>query len=139
MNWIIIVYISALIIAVSFSVLVYYIIRTLKSTERALDQVATSIKDVEEQVDGISQELTSILHKTNKAAEQIEKKSQGLTKIAASFSELGDEILTIQKDVKKFLQSVSKKINMHNDGISQAINLGSSAISFVKKWREKNL
>jgi uncharacterized protein YoxC len=137
LDWIVLVYVSALIIAISFSVLVYYIIRTLKATEETLTSVSTTIKDVENQLGGVSTELTALLNKTNKAADQIQQQTASLSKVTNSLSEVGTEVIHVQNEVKNFLQNVSKNINRHNDGISQAIKFGSSTLSLLKKWRDK--
>jgi uncharacterized protein YoxC len=139
LDWLILVYVSVFIIAASFSVLVYYVIRTLKATELTLNNIASTVNDAEKQLNGVTYEVTELLKKTNKAADQIQQKTASLSKVSESLAEVGNEALEVQNELKSFLQNVAKNINKHNDGISQAVKLGSSALSLVKKWRSKNL
>jgi uncharacterized protein YoxC len=139
LDWLILVYVSVFIIAASFSVLVYYVIRTLRATELTLNNIASTVNDAEKQLNGVTNEVTELLKKTNKAADQIQQKTASLSKVSDSLAEVGNEVLEVQNELKSFLQNVAKNINKHNDGISQAVKLGSSALSLVKKWRSKNL
>ncbi|GAE25810.1 general stress protein [Halalkalibacter wakoensis JCM 9140] len=58
-------YISALVAAIAFAVLVIYLVRTLKSANRTLDHVANTMAGLEKQVTGITKETEELLHRTN--------------------------------------------------------------------------
>lgn len=71
---IIILYLSAALIAVSFLILVIYLSKTLKSLQVTLNHVAATLEGVEGQMKGITAETTELLNKTNRLADDIQEK-----------------------------------------------------------------
>ena len=58
-----ILYISVGVIAIAFVILVVYIITTLKTLSKALEQVSNTVNNIEGQVKGITTEAESLLQK----------------------------------------------------------------------------
>jgi uncharacterized protein YoxC len=137
MDWMILVYGSVLIIAVAFAVLVYFAIRTLRALESTMTNVSTVIVDVEKQLSGVSHELTSILNKTNKAADEIQKKTMALKKVSTLYHEIVEDVIKIQQQFKSFTESVSNNFQMHNDGIAKVLKISDSVFRFIEKWKER--
>lgn len=74
-------YISALIAAIAFAVLVIYLVKVLKETQRTMANVANTLEGLEKQMEGITVETTALLHKTNKLADDINQKSTRLNTV----------------------------------------------------------
>lgn len=66
--------IAGLIAALAFVVLVVFLARVLSNVNRTLGSVANTTENLERQLDGITMEVTALLHKTNRLVDNVEEK-----------------------------------------------------------------
>lgn len=128
--------IAALIVAVAVAVLVFYLARTLKSTERTLDNVADTLESFEKQLEGITTETTTLLNKTNRLAEDIEQKSAKLNTVFDGINEIGVTIQGFNQSVKDLSSNISKAASVEDDRASQAVKWGAALIDLWKRKRQ---
>ncbi|MDX5476523.1 MAG: DUF948 domain-containing protein, partial [Bacillaceae bacterium] len=94
-------YVSALIVAIAFFVLVIYVSKTLKSVQGTLDQVAGTLGGIEKQMQGITTETEQLLHKTNVLMEDIQDKSEQLNSVVVAVKDVGTSIQGFNHSVQR--------------------------------------
>lgn len=133
----VILYISALIVAVAFAVLVIYLVKTLKSANRTLDHLAETTAGIKSQINGITKETETLLQRTNELADDIQEKSQSLNSIFASAKELGDSVNQITHSIRHMSTTISNQANRQSDQVAQVIQWGNAALDLYTKYKEK--
>ncbi|WP_062047695.1 DUF948 domain-containing protein [Bacillus sp. JCM 19034] len=133
----IILYISALIFAVAFTVLTIYIVKTAKSADRTLKHLEETMAAMKVQINGISNETEKLLHRTNELAEDIQEKSQSMNSIFASAKELGDSINQITHSIRHMSTTIASQANRKSDQVAQVVQWGSAALDLYSKYKEK--
>ncbi|MBD8069003.1 DUF948 domain-containing protein [Bacillus sp. PS06] len=134
---IIIVYISAAIIALGFLVLVIYLVKTLKSLQITLTRVAGTLTGLEKQMEGIATETTTLLQKTNVLADDLQKKSQSLNSVFDAVNDVGQSIQKFNGSIQNVSESVTYQIQKNQDKVSQVVQWGSAVIDIWDMWKDK--
>lgn len=130
-------YISALIAAIAFAVLVIYLVRTLKSANRTLDHVANTMAGLEKQVNGITKETEELLHRTNRLADDIEEKTSALSGLFSSVKELGDSFGKVNQSIRHVSDVVSTQTVQQSEQIAKAVQWGNVAIDLYDKFKKR--
>ncbi|WP_100373798.1 DUF948 domain-containing protein [Bacillus sp. FJAT-45037] len=130
-------YISAIIVAIAFAVLVGYLVLTLKSANRTLDHVANTMAGLEKQVNGITRETELLLNKTNLLADDINQKTQSLNTVFSSVKDLGDSVQQVNRSIRHVSDTVSTQAVKQSDQIAQAVQWGNVAIDFYTKFKAR--
>ncbi|WP_101844950.1 DUF948 domain-containing protein [Halobacillus sp. Marseille-P3879] len=136
---VIILYISALIAAVAFGVLVIFLARTLTAVRRTMNNVADTLEGVEKQLEGMTLETTELLSKTNKLAEDVGDKSQKLNTLVDGVKGIGDSLLEFSQSIRSISRGLSHSAQDHNDSAAQAMKWGQVAINLWKKSKKDDL
>jgi len=131
----IILYIAALITAIAFAVLVGYLAITLKSIKKTLDQTTHTIESLEKQIEGITTESTSLLHKTNQLAEDMHHKSTKLNSVFDGIKEIGETVSDFNNSLQKISTHISNIATEDKEKVAQAVKWGSALINFWKRKR----
>lgn len=127
--------IAGLIAALAFAVLVIYLARVLSNVNRTLGSVANTTENLERQLDGITMEVTSLLHKTNRLLDQVEEKTALLTPVAHALDELGTSLNEVTESVRTITVSVNTAADENKEQIAQAVKWGTVAMEVIKKNR----
>ncbi|MDV2684733.1 DUF948 domain-containing protein [Alkalihalophilus lindianensis] len=130
-------YISAIIVAIAFAVLVGYLVLTLKSANRTLDHVANTMAGLEKQVNGITHETELLLSKTNRLADDVQQKTESLNTVFASVKELGDSVQQVNRSIRHVSGVVSNQAVKQSEQIAQAVQWGNVAIDFYTKFKAR--
>lgn len=125
--------IAALIIAIAFLILVIYLVKTLKATEKTLNNVADTIDSFEKQLQGITRETTSLLQKTNHLAEDISEKSTKLNTVFDGFKEIGETIQNLNASLNELTNNIAKVADEDRDQVSQVVKWGAAIIDIWKR------
>ncbi len=133
----ILLYISALVAAVAFAVLVIYLVRTLKSANRTLDHLANTMAGLEKQINGITKETEELLHRTNRLADDIQGKTESLNTVFSSVKELGDSVGQVNQSIRHVSNTVSTQAIKQSDQIAQAVQWGNVAIDLYTKFKQR--
>jgi uncharacterized protein YoxC len=134
---IIIVYISVAIVALAFLVLVIYLGKTLKSVQLTLKQVAGTLAGLEKQMEGITNETTVLLQKTNLLADDIQKKSQSLNTVVDAVKDVGVSIQKFNGSIQNVSESVTYQIHKNQEKVSQVVQWGNVVIDIWDMWKDK--
>ncbi|OLO40214.1 hypothetical protein BTR23_06880 [Alkalihalophilus pseudofirmus] len=133
----IIVYISVAVVAVAFFILVLYLVQTLKSATKTLNNVADTVSSLEKQLQGVTKETEFLLQKTNRLADDIHEKSQSLNTMFDSVKDLGQSVQTVNDSLKKVSNTVARQSEQQSAQVAQAVQWGNAAIDLYSKWKEK--
>lgn len=135
MIWIL--YISALIVAVAFAVLVIFIVQTLKSLRITLDNVATTVDSLEKQLNGITVETTELLHKTNKLAEDIQEKSLALNSVVDRVKDVGNSLGTLNQSFRNISNQVVAGSERYSEQVEKAVEWTGALMRVWQQWKVK--
>lgn len=130
-------YIAALIFAIAFCVLVVYLVKVLKETERTMGNVANTLEGLESQMEGITTETTILLNHTNALAEDINQKSQQLNGLVDSISGLGTTVTRFNQSLQQASDSVTGIAFANKEETAQIIRWGTIIIELLNKKKAK--
>ncbi|WP_407272260.1 DUF948 domain-containing protein [Radiobacillus sp. PE A8.2] len=129
-------YIAAIIVAVALVVLVIYLSKVLKATERTLINVADTLEGLEKQMEGITLETTALLNKTNKLAEDINEKSQSLNTLMTGVKGIGDTVNDFNKSIRAVSNNLTSFAEKNKDVTAQTVQWGTVVMDLIKKWKK---
>ncbi|QFT90229.1 hypothetical protein FIU87_16315 [Bacillus sp. THAF10] len=130
-------YVSAIIVAIAFLILVIFVSKTLRSVQGTLDQVAGTLGSIEKQMQGITSETEQILHKTNVLMDDIQDKSQQLNTVVTAVKDVGTSIQGFNHSVTRLSNNVSQQLDQNQDKVSQVVQWSNVAMELVDKWNER--
>ncbi|MGY4689192.1 DUF948 domain-containing protein [Salibacterium sp. K-3] len=131
------VYISALIVALSIAVLVIYLIKTLKAAAGTMEKVSTTMERMEKQVEGITNESEQLIQKTNVIADDVQHKTESLNGLFTSLKDVGDSLENVNYSFKDMSDSISRHTRQQSEQVAQAVQWGNAAIDLYAKWQDK--
>lgn len=134
-TWIL--YISALIAAIAFAVLVGYLVQTLKALRTTLDNVASTVDSLEQQMTGITRETERLLNNTNKLTEDIQGKSQALDIVFDQVKEVGTSLGTLNESFKNISNQVVSGTERYSDQVEKVVEWSSALMKIWQKWKVK--
>ncbi len=135
MTWIL--YISALIAAIAFGVLVIYLVQTLKSLRTTLDNVATTVDSLEKQLTGITRETERLLHNTNILTEDIQQKSIALNTVFDQVKEVGGSLGNLNDSLKNLSNQVVSGTERYSDEVEKVVEWSSAIMRIWQRWKVK--
>lgn len=135
---IIILYLSVALIAIAFTILVVYVSKTLKALQETLTNVAGTLSGLENQLEGITLETTTLLHKTNELAEDIQHKSDKLNTVVESVKDVGTTIQHLNQSVKRVTTTATTNLEQNQDKVNQVVQWSNAAMEIWTKWKQKN-
>lgn len=134
MEWIISV--SVAIIAIAFCVLVYYVVTTLKTFAKSLEQLTTTVDRLEGKVDEITTETTGLIKKVNTLTDDVQEKSAKLNKIFDFSEEIAKTIYKFNESLSDISAGILKQVRENQDKIVQVIQWGNIILELKEKWSE---
>lgn len=134
MEWIIPV--SVAIIAIAFCVLVYYVVTTLKTFAKSLEQLTTTVDRLEGKVDEITTETTGLIKKVNTLTDDVQEKSAKLNKIFDFSEEIAKTIYKFNESLSDLSAGILKQVRENQDKIVQVIQWGNIILELKEKWSE---
>ncbi|UKS26386.1 DUF948 domain-containing protein [Paenibacillus sp. HWE-109] len=98
--------ISAIIAAVAFVFLVFYLIQTLKSLKHSLDEITSTMGQMKNEVTQISSEVQDVILNTNEMAIDVRVKLAKLNHLFSSVNDVGQVIHELTTSVKQSATSL---------------------------------
>lgn len=132
-----ILYISALIVALAFAILVIYLIKTLKSATKTLENTSATVEALEKQLRGITTESELLLKKTNALADDLQQKSESLNTVFGAAKELGESMKTLNQSVHQVSDKISDQTSRNAETVSQAVQWGQAVLDFYTKFKQR--
>lgn len=102
----ILLYVSAIIAALSLLLIAIFIVITLKNAKQTMNEVSETLKRVETKIGGITDETEKLMNKTNQIAENAETKLEAFNGLSQSAKNLSSSSHYLNESI----QSVSNQI-----------------------------
>lgn len=129
---------SLSLIAIAFAALVVYLIYTLSSARKSLDQVEATLRTVENQLNQLSEEAVPLIRNANRlldTANQVSADVQGkvhaLDPLFDSTRQIGEAVRQVSTSVKQVSATVSQTLNRK---VQPAVQQQASTAEQVLKW-----
>ena len=106
--------ISAIIAAVAFVFLVFYLIQTLKSLKNSLDEITLTMGQMKNEVTQISSEVQDVILNTNEMAIDVRVKLSKLNHLFSSVNDVGQVIHELTSSVKQSATSLISAVKQTN-------------------------
>jgi len=119
----ILLYVSALIAALSLLLIAVFVVITLKSAKQTIGEVSETLKRVETKLGGITEKSEQLMEKTNRIAEDAEKKLQTLDSLSTSAKDLGDSTNYMSQSIRQISDKVASPPQKYENLMQQATGM----------------
>ncbi len=92
---------SVALIAVAFAVLVFFLIRTLKSAQSSLDNVSETLQEVQKTIDELSYEVKQTVRHANDITADVQHKMKKIDPVMESVENLGEVLSEVTAAAKQ--------------------------------------
>lgn len=92
---------SAVIAAVAFTILVIYLIMTLKKVMATLAETEQTLSDARTAVNGITGEAKDLIHTANQISDDVKGKIKAVDPLIESAHDVGDMIHNVTSEIKR--------------------------------------
>jgi uncharacterized protein YoxC len=92
---------SVALVAVAFAILVFYLIKTLKSAKESLDKVSQTLQEVQKTIDELTYEVKTTVRHANDITLDVEGKIKKIDPLMDSVKNLGDVMNELTLGVKQ--------------------------------------
>ncbi|PWA04980.1 DUF948 domain-containing protein [Pueribacillus theae] len=130
--------IGTLIFSIAFFILVVYLSRTLKHLSSVIMSMNRTIEKLPNQVDGITNEATTLLWNTNKTVDDLNKKLGTLTPYFYIAGDFGDSTKYITSSFSDIVQATAEKPERKNLGLFKGLVSASYLLLQKVKRKTKN-
>ncbi|PYE45806.1 DUF948 domain-containing protein [Paenibacillus barcinonensis] len=112
--------ISVALIAVAFAVLVFFLIRTLKSAQGSLDNVSRTLQEVQKTVDELSYEVKQTVRNANDITADVQHKMKKIDPVMESVENLGEVLSEVTAAAKQVSSTLMTKFQTKQAEASKA-------------------
>ncbi len=134
---IIILYLSAALIAVAFFILVIFLSKMLKSLRLTMEGISKTLVGLEKQIEGVTTETTALLQKTNILADDLQRKSESLNSVVDAVKDVGTTVSHFNQTLQNITNVVDKQVEDNKEKISQVIQWSNVFLELKDKWKTK--
>jgi uncharacterized protein YoxC len=100
---------SVALVAIAFAVLVFFLIKTLKSAKESLDKVSQTLQEVQKTIDELTYEVKTTVRHANDITVDVQGKIQKIDPIMDSVKNLGDVMNELTLTAKQISVTVIEK------------------------------
>jgi uncharacterized protein YoxC len=104
---------SAAIAAVAFTILVVYLILTLRKVMTTLNETRKTLSDTRTAVNGITDEAEELIHTANQISIDVKGKMKAVDPLVESAHDVGDMIQSVTSSVKRAAAQKSTPKTIH--------------------------
>lgn len=136
--------ISIFIIALSFAILVVYVIKTLKSVQKSTEQINEGLIHMQKEIDLVSKETTELIRNTNKLTIDLQEKSKSLDSLFHSIDDVGSVVNQVTQSAKQVsstltgtLQRSVENATVQRDKVDEVMKYISLGLSIWQKFQSR--
>ncbi|MCA1065293.1 DUF948 domain-containing protein [Rossellomorea sp. AcN35-11] len=104
---------SAAIAAVAFTILVIYLILTLRKIMATLGETEKTLADARKAVNGITDETEDLIHTANQISEDVKGKVKAIDPLVESAQDVGEMLHDVTSSVKRTALQKNKPKTIH--------------------------
>lgn len=101
---------SVALVAVAFAILVFFLIKTLKSAKDSLDKVSQTLQEVQKTIDELTYEVKTTVRHANDITSDIQGKIQKIDPLVDTVKNLGDVMNELTFSVKEVAVTAMEKL-----------------------------
>ena len=116
-------YVSALIAALSLLLIAVFLVITLKSAKETIGEVSETLKRVETKLGSITEKSELLLEKTNRIAEDAENKLQAFDSLSTSAKDLGNSTNYMRQSIRQVSDKVALPPKKYEHLMQQATSV----------------
>ncbi|WP_028782916.1 DUF948 domain-containing protein [Thalassobacillus devorans] len=132
------VYIGIFIMALSFALVVAFIVKTLVSVNKSMKSLDGTVDNLVTQMNGITKESEHLINKSNYLAEDINHKIDSTNGLFESLQNVGDSVDNLNHGLNKATDNFTYHTNKHNDKIIKAVRWGEAITNTYAKWKRSD-
>ncbi|MFG6120783.1 MULTISPECIES: DUF948 domain-containing protein [Thalassobacillus] len=129
------VYIGVFIMALSFALVVAFIVKTLISVNKTMKNLDGTVGSLETQMRGITKESEHLINKSNYLAEDIHHKVDSTNALFDSLQNVGDSVDNLNHGLNKASANFTYHTKNQNDSIVKAVRWGEALTNLFAKWK----
>lgn len=126
-------YIAAAVAVIAIVVFVIFMIVAYKSIKSTYDDMAVTLKELESQMNSITDETTALLTKTNDLAEDMNEKSAKLDVLFDGVRGVGTTVQSFNSTLRNFSTRIKQTDSDENGNASEVLKWGNVLIDLWKK------
>lgn len=130
------VYIGIFIMALSFALIVAFIVKTLISVNKTMKSMDGTVDNLVTQMNGITKESEHLINKSNYLAEDLNHKIDSTNALFESLQNVGDSVNNLNHGLNKASDNFTYHTNKHNDSIIKAVRWGEAITNMYAKWKQ---
>ncbi|MCL6604531.1 MAG: DUF948 domain-containing protein [Paenibacillus sp.] len=111
---------SVALVAVAFAILVFFLIKTLKSAKDSLDKVSQTLQEVQKTIDELTYEVKTTVRHANDITLDVQGKIQKIDPIMDSVKNLGDVMSELTLSVKQVSVTAIEKLRKSRESKDKA-------------------
>lgn len=135
--------ISIALIAIAFTALVYFIIKTLSSVRQTLEQTNQTMLDLRSQVEQLNAEATQLIRNTNELTVDLKQKSRAVDGVFDSIQNLGVATQQMTSSLKQVSTTISNSVQKsvvtntsgERDKLAEIIQYVTLGMKYWQKWQ----
>ncbi|MEC0110833.1 DUF948 domain-containing protein [Paenibacillus taichungensis] len=112
--------ISVALIAIAFAVLVFFLIRTLKSAQGSLDNVSQTLQEVQKTIDELSYEVKQTVRHANDITVDVQHKMKQIDPVMESVQNLGEVLNEVTEAAKQVSSTLMAKFQTKRSSNEQS-------------------
>ncbi|WP_409340690.1 DUF948 domain-containing protein [Paenibacillus sp. MBLB4367] len=116
--------ISAIMVAIAFVVLTFFLIQTLQSLKGSLDEITLAMGQMKNEVKEISEEVKDVIGNTNEMALDLRMKLSKLNHVFGSVNDVGQAVHEITSSVKQSAASLAASLKQTISGKTSSARTG---------------
>lgn len=114
--------ISVAVIAVAFTVLVVFLVKTLKAAEASLDKTTQTLQEVQKTIDELSYEVKSVVRQANQITGDLQHKMEQIDPVLESVKNVGDILNEVTLATKQVSSALIDKIKNSSKSKSSKVS-----------------
>jgi|SRR5690625_4621351 len=132
---------SVALIAIAFTVLVIYLVITLKSAKVSIDQANDTLAEVRDKVDNIEVEAMNLLQNTNAITGDVKEKMHSLDTLFASIGQISESVHQVTASAKEVSSTVSRTVTsqaekaIHDPKTTEILKWTTLAMQIWARWK----
>lgn len=134
----ILLYASAAIAALSLLLIAIFVMKAVKSMNSAKDEIADSVKELQDKLNGVTGQANELLANTNRITEDVERKLQSLNSVAKTAQKLDESTKHMNQSFQALADQISNPDPKYKDLMQKANTVtGIAASIYYRAKREK--
>ncbi|WP_379131336.1 DUF948 domain-containing protein [Paenibacillus sp. sgz500958] len=119
---------SVALVAVAFAILVFFLIKTLKSAKESLDKVSQTLQEVQKTIDELTYEVKTTVRHANDITLDVQGKIQKIDPIMDTVKNLGDVMSELTLSMKQVSVSALEKFRKTRETRAKAKDVSIDAV-----------